>query len=300
MINVNNTYTVSGHQMFLDEKDSLGLSTSIYESHEMEVVKREVHPGDVVLDIGANIGYYTLMFAKLVGNEGKVFAFEPEPENFSLLKKNVEINGYQNVILIPKAISNKNDLIQLYLCESNKGMHRIYNSVCCNSSIEIESIRADDYFNSSHQINFIKIDIEGAEYAAIQGMQNILTQNQNIKIMTEFSPLALFEYGIDPRDYINTLLKYDFTLFSIGENLELIESEKLLSQLTTLKVVLEQFVTEEPDLKSRAYSIEKLVQILTDRLSENNYTRPLYENFLCVPKLDGLHSRSHSIRQNQS
>jgi FkbM family methyltransferase len=283
MINVNQTYTVHDHQMFLDEKDSLGLVAGTYESHEMEVVKREVQKGDVVLDIGANIGFYTLMFAKLVGSEGQVFAFEPEPENFRLLKKNVEINGYQNVILVPKAISNKNGTIQLYLCESNQGMHRIYDSVCCQSAIDIESIRADDYFSSPHKMDFIKMDIEGAEYAAIQGMQNLLTQNPQIKIMTEFSPLALFEYGVDSKDYINTLLKYGFTLFSIGENVELIEHEKLLSQLTRLKAILEQFVTEEPDLKNRAYSLEELVQILTTRLNENNYTRPLFENFLCLP-----------------
>ena len=285
MIDLNKPYLIHGHQMFLDQKDSLGLSvTGTYEPNELEVVKQEVHEGDIVLDIGANIGYYTLMFAKLVGEQGQVFAFEPEPENFALLQQNVEINGYHNIVLVQKAISNQNGTIQLYLCDDNQGMHRIYDSVCCNSSIAIESIRADDYFQASQQIDFIKMDIEGAEYAALQGMHNILIQNQAVKIMTEFSPLALFEYGFDSRDYINTLLKYGFTLFSLEDNLELIENDKLLSQLTTLKTVLEQFMIEEPDLKNRSYSIEELVQVLTTRLSEKNYTRPLYENFLCLPK----------------
>lgn len=96
---------VQGHKMFLDSKDSLRLSIhGIYEPLETELAKKEVKKGNVVLDIGANIGYYTLIFAKLVGEDGKVFAFEPDPTNFALLKKNVEMNGYKNVMFVQKAV----------------------------------------------------------------------------------------------------------------------------------------------------------------------------------------------------
>ena len=119
---------VQGHKMFLDSKDALGLSINeIYEPLETEFVKKEVKKGNVVLDIGANIGYYTLIFAKLVGENGKVFAFEPDPTNFALLKKNVEMNGYKNVVLVQRAVSNKTGKLKLYLCEDNPGDHRIYN-----------------------------------------------------------------------------------------------------------------------------------------------------------------------------
>jgi len=156
---------VDGHKMFLDSKDSLSLS--IYGIHEplvTELVKKEIKKGNVVLDIGAHIGYYTLIFAKLVGEEGKVFAFEPDPTNFSLLKKNVEINGYKNVELVQKAVSNKNGKIKLYLSEENSGDHRIYNSHDGRKFIEVEAIRLDDYFkNYNGAIDFIKMDIQGAE-----------------------------------------------------------------------------------------------------------------------------------------
>lgn len=91
-----NVAMVMGHKMFLDCKDSLNLSINngIYEEFETNIVKEEIKKGDIVLEIGANIGYYTLIFAKLVGEKGKVFAFEPDPTNFALLKKNIEINGY--------------------------------------------------------------------------------------------------------------------------------------------------------------------------------------------------------------
>ena len=67
------------------------------------LVKRIVRNGDIVVDIGAHIGYYTLIFARLVGPKGKVFAFEPEPNNFNLLIKNIKINGYKNIIPVQKA-----------------------------------------------------------------------------------------------------------------------------------------------------------------------------------------------------
>ncbi|MCG2725697.1 MAG: FkbM family methyltransferase [Elusimicrobia bacterium] len=135
---------VQGHKMFLDPEDNLALSTcGVYagESFMTEFVKKVIKKGDIVLDLGAHIGYYTLIFAKLVGNEGKVIAFEPSPNNFALLKKNIGINGYKNVILKQKAVSNKNENIKLYL--SGSLCHKIYNAYNLyenSASIKVESI----------------------------------------------------------------------------------------------------------------------------------------------------------------
>ena len=209
---------VQGHKMFLDSKDSLCLSINgVYEPFETELVKKEIKKGDVVLDLGANIGYYTLIFAKLVGKRGKVFAFEPDPTNFSLLKKNVEINGYKNVELVQKAVSNKTGKIKLYLCEDNKGDHRIYNSHDGRQSIEIEAIRLDDYFkNYNGAVDFIKMDIQGAEGGAIQGMFNLLKKN-NVKIITEFWPIGLKRFGIDSEECLKLLIEFGFKLYEVNE-----------------------------------------------------------------------------------
>lgn len=94
MLQSNYVDDVQGHKMYLDEKDTLYISLDkIYEPCETIFFQNEVNKGHVVLDIGANIGYYTLLFAKKVGLDGHVFAFEPEPQNFALLSKNVEINA---------------------------------------------------------------------------------------------------------------------------------------------------------------------------------------------------------------
>ncbi|MFB0524156.1 MAG: FkbM family methyltransferase [Phycisphaerae bacterium] len=231
-----NFVEVQGHKMFLDSKDSLGLSiTGIHEPFETELVKKEIRKRDVVLDIGANIGYYTLIFAKLVGEEGKVFAFEPDPDNFALLKKNVQINGYQNVILVQKAVSNKTAKIRLYLSEENKGDHRIYDSHEHRKSIEIEAIRLDDYFkNYNGRVNFIKMDIQGAEGGAIEGMTNLLKKNKSVKIMTEFWPIGLKRFGIDPEEFLKLLMQYGFKLYHIIEQEKKIEPVNISSSYSKL------------------------------------------------------------------
>ena len=210
---------VQGHKMFIDSKSSLRLLIlGAYEPFETELVQKEIKRGDVVLDIGANIGYYTLIFAKLVGEEGKVFAFEPDPTNFSLLKKNVEINGYKNVELVQKAVSNKTGKIKLYLSRYNNVCHCIYNSHDGRQSIEVETIRLDDYFkNYNGEVDFIKMDIEGAEGEAIQGMFNLLKKNNNVKIITEFLPIGLKSSSINPEKYLKLLIELGFKLYEINE-----------------------------------------------------------------------------------
>ena len=100
---------IGNNILYLDSNDSMHLSFNPnYEKDEFDLVKRTIKKGDVVLDIGANIGVYTVLFAEIVGDKGRVYAFEPDPKNFALLKKNIEINKYKNVVLINKAVLNKN------------------------------------------------------------------------------------------------------------------------------------------------------------------------------------------------
>lgn len=224
---------VHGHKMFIDARDTLGLAVGAYEPLQTELVKKIIKTGDVVLDIGANIGYYTLIFAKLVGEKGKVFAFEPGPSNFTLLKKNVEINGYQNVTSVQKAVSNKTGKIRLYLSHSITG-HRIYDTHDGRKFIEIEVVRLDDYFkNYKGRIDFIKIDIEGAEGAAIRGMSSLLRKNKNLKIVTEFNPRRLKEFGLEPGRYLKLLLKHGFKLSNVDEQKKKIEPTDIAELLKT-------------------------------------------------------------------
>lgn len=227
-----------GNKIYLDKKDTLGLSINgVYEEFETEIIKNTIKKGDVVIDLGANIGYYTVLFAKLVGPTGKVYAFEPDPSNFSILKKNITINKYKNVIPINKAVSDKNGILKLFLANSKKGAHStLINYTNRKNHIDVETITLNKYFeNYSKQINFIKMDIEGAEFLALKGMSKILKKNDNLKLISEFSPFMINKLGGDYREYINLLYKNNFEVYEISElskKLNLTKREEILSKCT--------------------------------------------------------------------
>lgn len=217
---------VMGHKMFLDAKDALRLSIyGVHEPTETEILKKLIKKNDVVLDIGANIGYYTLIAAKLVGKNGKVYAFEPDTVNFEIIKKNVEINGYHNVTLIQKAVSNRTKKIKLYLCEENGADHKIYDDGTDRNSIEIESTSLDDFFRDYRgKINLIKIDAQGSEGHILEGMTSLLETNTDVKLIMEFWPSALKKSGSNPNDLLKLLKKNNLNLYKINENNKRIES----------------------------------------------------------------------------
>jgi len=230
---------VLGHRMYLGRGDVLRLSTEgIYEPRVTELVQREVEAGDVVLDIGAHVGYYTLIFAQLVGGRGRVFAFEPEPKNFALLESNVRVNGYHNVTLIRKAVSDKTRKVRLCLSEDNSGDNRIYDSLDGRRSVEVETLSLDDYFAGYQgRIDFIKMDIQGAEPAALRGMAGLLAKNAEVKLITEFWPLGLKLSGVEPETYLRLLVDRGFTLSNIDE-----QQNKIVS--TSIPELLTQYTPE--------------------------------------------------------
>jgi len=210
---------VQGQKMFLDPGDSIGLSVNeIYEPCVVAVANKEIKKGGVVLDIGANIGYFTLIFARLVGDNGKVYAFEPDPANFALLKKNVEINGYKNVVLVQKAVSNYDGLLKLYLSEKNPQDHRIYDWNDGRKFVEAQAVRLDEYFkNYAGKIDFIKIDTQGVEGAVIEGAVATLQKNRGVKMVMEFWPRGETMFGTNPEKHLNSIVGLGFDLYDIDE-----------------------------------------------------------------------------------
>jgi len=223
--------------MFLDTGDFTWLSLcGIYEPLTTELFKRRIKRGDVVLDIGAFIGYYTLIAARLVGENGKVFAFEPDPTNFQLLRKNVSINCYENVIAVQKAVSDRTGKTKLYLSKDNPGDHRIYESYDRRQSIEIEAIRLDDYFkNYERKIDFIKMDVQGAEEFVIRGMPLVLQKNRNIEIVIEFWPIGLKRSGVEPEEHLKSLVECSFKIYDINEQKRKVELSTIGELVKTYK-----------------------------------------------------------------
>lgn len=217
---------VQGHRMYVGAATvdfaPARVRSRPYEKYQTELFRKIVKKGMVVVDIGASIGYYTLIAAELVGENGKVFAFEPEPENYALLVRNIEANGYKNVLPVQKAVSNKVETTRLFLSpDGNTGWHRIYDSQDGWDSIEIETVTLDEFFKDKEgRIDVIKMDVEGAEMAVLQGMSHILKGNDNLKIFTEFMPMLLEKFGSSPEGYLSQLIKHGFKLYGIDEQKE--------------------------------------------------------------------------------
>lgn len=237
---------VGEFQMYLDEKDTLGLSVGrAHEPHITKLTKKYIKESDVVLDLGANIGYFTLIFSKLVGLKGKIFAFEPDPTNFAILRENVLINKCSNVILIQKAVSKTSGKGTIYLSENNKGDHRIFDSGDNRKEIIIETTSLDDYFKNFSRINFVKMDIQGSEILALRGMKKILKKNKkHIKIQAEFWPYGLRRAKTEPEEFFNILEKYNFCFFEINE------ADYNLIPIKNIKLFLEKHPPDEESATS--------------------------------------------------
>jgi len=208
---------IEGRKMFCHGNDGLALSIfKTYEPSQTQIVKNYVKKGDRVIDVGAHVGYYTLLLSQLVGNTGKVYAFEPDPKNFELLKKNIEVNSFKNIELIQKAVSNKTGIIKLYLGDQDRATNRIYDAQLNDTkkSIEIKTISLDEYIKDK-KIDFIKIDVEGSELGVIEGMKSIFQNNKQIKIIIEFFPFLIEKSGNKPKEILKELENLNFEMFEI-------------------------------------------------------------------------------------
>ena len=141
----------------------------IYEKALQAVVAREVKPGGVFYDVGANVGFYTLLASALVG-PGKVFAFEPVPMNIYYLKRHLELNQIKNVELFEAAVSDRNGALS-FLEEETRAMGRLQPGGNCF----VQSVTLDALFQKGRitSPDYIKMDIEGAELQALHGASGI-------------------------------------------------------------------------------------------------------------------------------
>ena len=190
-----NQIVVNGYTMILDKDDVMQLSLFPYEPTETNLVKQHVKELDIVVDVGANIGYYTLLLAQL---KAQVYSFEPEPHNFELLKKNVELNHFSNVTFYNKAVSNINGKAKLVLADYGTGQHKLGDSKFGTKTIDIEvtTLNLD-------KIDFAKIDVEGAELLALKGMKVL-----PFKMIVEFNTENLKEHGSTPDEFFDFVRNY--------------------------------------------------------------------------------------------
>ncbi len=218
----------NGSTIFLDRED-IAVSGSIalkgFESFETGLFLAALRPGMKVADIGAHIGYYSLLASRTVGQAGRVFSFEPEPRNRSFLEKNVAVNGSRNVTIIAAAASDAVGEHDLYIQKYNKGHHSFGRDGVTTGKITVKTTTLDEALHaySDPALDIIKIDIEGAEPIALRGMQKTIARSPNLVIFSEVYPRCMNKLGESAVAYLSQLRSLGFSLSVIDDEEELVK-----------------------------------------------------------------------------
>lgn len=183
-----------------------------YETHVTAAMQPYLQPGGVFVDVGANIGYYTLLAASRLGAQGQIFAFEPGAANCELLQKSVAHNQFTNVQLFPNAVADVPRRVGLRMDDSN-GVINITTQM--DDMEQVTAVSLDEALADLTRIDVLKMDIEGAEGLALQGATQLLQQHHPV-VFTEFRPPAIVNAShMDAIDFLNRFRALSYTLHVI-------------------------------------------------------------------------------------
>ena len=188
----------------------------IYEPAVTRLVT-SLRPGMTFVDVGANNGYFSLLAAKAVGTSGKVYAFEPVPETFSRLKRNVELNRFKNVRLNRLALGMKNSTVDINLSGVEDGLNSIVSIGHAVSSTTVK-VRTLDSIIEGEDIDLMKIDVEGYEKQVLMGSKRLLGAGKIKKIVFEYSHRLTHLNGGDYDACFRILKGAGFTIHEIFQN----------------------------------------------------------------------------------
>ena len=201
-----NVATVLGQPFYLDPTDfsvSEEISEGDYEALEIGVAQKIIRPTDTIVDIGANIGYFTVHFCEWAPR-GRIYAFEPNMPTFAILKKNVEARGFKNVNLYQAGLDAEEGSGTLYVNQYNKGDNRAYPSFGAQG-VRIKMTSLDTVIPAGTAIDIIKMDIQGYEVHALRGMSRVLRESPNLKMLIECSPKLLRRAGSSAEEFFSLL-----------------------------------------------------------------------------------------------
>jgi FkbM family methyltransferase len=202
-----------------------------FEESEANCMKKFIKKGDVVLDVGANYGYYTVLFSKWVGPKGRVYAFEPLPWALTLLDKNLSVNdATKNTIINKFGLGDREGTFSIFKydwCDSGWSSMKKHGWIPA-SDTKCRIITLDAYVKKSgiKRVDFIKCDIEGGEFPVFKGARTTLAK---------FSPAIIFEslkayqkdFNYKPEELYSYLTSLNYDIYMVKENkLRLVESNE--------------------------------------------------------------------------
>ena len=226
------THTLSNNIKINLYKDSV-LSKLIYfgfENEETDYVESILKEGDVFIDVGANIGLFTLIASKIVGNSGKVICFEPSPTTFSRLDENVKLNNFKNIDFRNIGLSDKQDKLVFYVSKSG---YDAWNSFALREDIledtievEVSSLDIELREVDKSKIKLIKIDVEGWEKFVLFGGREFF-KNFSPIVMIEFSEENTFNAGYPVYEIYDIMKDFGYVWYTIKEGKLILEPKKL-------------------------------------------------------------------------
>ena len=214
---------VGGNMMLIDTKDK-GICRELYvnkkrEHFSTDYIKGFIKENDIIIDIGANIGYYVLLEAKLA-TKGKIFAIEPVPTNMDLLKKNIELNEYTNIKVFEEAIGDKIGSSKMYIYD--KGNWCSFSDNLSGKIIGTKDVKLNTLDNFIKENlngkfpNLLRMDVEGYEYYIFKGMKDLIISKKPLKIFIEIhTPQLNLTTPEKLNEIIETMKKNNFKIRAI-------------------------------------------------------------------------------------
>jgi len=206
-----------------------------YDSPSMRWLEANLKPGAVVLDIGANIGVFTLKMAELVGDSGKVLAFEPHPTNASQLLENISLNNLENCSLYQIALGDRTCLVQMPAVDPlNQGMAKITDNGH-SAAIKVLCQRGDDLteIRSLDRLDCIKIDTEGFELAVLAGIEQTIAKHNPV-LLIEFDN----QLGLDLKPLLNWIVDHNYKISTVDVPEKVLDKSVLLQATFSANLVL--------------------------------------------------------------
>lgn len=182
--------------------------TGLYEPPVTRVVQHHLRTGGTAVDLGANWGYFSLLAAASVGPHGKVIALEPDPRHFTALAGNVTMNGFPQVTAMQAAAAAHEGRVSLVGYDeddTNRGVSRIADPSAPGRRFDVRSTSVDMLTGAWARVDLVKIDVEGAEDAVLDGMRAGLLAKRYAAILLELHPGLLREKGVDPASIVARL-----------------------------------------------------------------------------------------------
>ncbi len=186
-----------------------------YEKESFDFIKQYIKSGSVVLDIGGHIGLYAVTFGKLVGPSGKVYSFEPTPQTNKVLRRSVELNGLQNTVIVQnEAISKEKGETTFYISDiamDNANSLVNYDKPRSVHGIKVPLISVDEFAKTlSQKIDFLKIDVEGAELDAVVGAKETMMKDKPLAILA-LHPVQIKSKGDSLEQIWDAVTGYQYT-----------------------------------------------------------------------------------------